>query len=119
MPLFSFSRQGPFPDAFLLRSFCRPAENVGPQTKRATASANQIFVGDCGAIVGVLIYRPSLNANFYRLPHGLAILYTGLGCLVAGYLWYSMDRANKTDNRSRNEGSDGKGDRALGYKFQI
>ncbi|GAA5903872.1 hypothetical protein JCM6882_001336 [Rhodosporidiobolus microsporus] len=96
-----------------------PSENVSPQTKRATASATQIFIGDVGAIAGVLVYRPSLNANFFRLPHGIAILYTGFGMLVAGFLWWSMARANRSDNRGRNGGSDGRGDRAVGYKFQL
>ncbi|GAA5862359.1 hypothetical protein JCM8547_007615 [Rhodosporidiobolus lusitaniae] len=96
-----------------------PSENVGPQTKRATAAATQIFIGDIGAIAGVLVYRPSLNAHFFRIPHGIAILYTGFGIAVATYLWISMRRANQTDNRKRNEGSDGKGDRALGYQFQL
>ncbi|GAA5934073.1 hypothetical protein JCM10213_008517 [Rhodosporidiobolus nylandii] len=96
-----------------------PSENVSPQTKRATASANQIFIGDIGAIVGVLVYRPDLNAHFFRLPHGIAILYTGFGMAVAGFLWWTMARANKSDNRSRNEGSDGRGDRKRGYRFQL
>jgi hypothetical protein len=42
---------------------------VSAQTKRATATANQIFVGNIGAIAGVLIYRPSLNGHFFRTPH--------------------------------------------------
>jgi hypothetical protein len=63
-----------------------PAENVSPQTKRATATAMQIFIGDIGgmkayhafwehrltdviAIAGVLVYRPSLSAHFFRTPH--------------------------------------------------
>ncbi|GAA6014330.1 hypothetical protein JCM10207_005423 [Rhodosporidiobolus poonsookiae] len=96
-----------------------PSENVSPQTKRATASANQIFVGDIGAIVGVLVYRPNLNANFFRLPHGIAILYTAFGMLVAAVLWLVMRRANQTGNSSRAKNSDERGDRAPGYKFQL
>jgi hypothetical protein len=63
-----------------------PAENVSPQTKRATATAMQIFIGDIGgmmiyhalwerrltdviAIAGVLVYRPSLSAHFFRTSH--------------------------------------------------
>ncbi|GAA5980656.1 hypothetical protein JCM11641_000165 [Rhodosporidiobolus odoratus] len=96
-----------------------PSENVSPQTKRATASATQIFIGDIGAIVGVLVYRPSLNANFFRVPHGIAILYTGFGMLIAGFLWWTMARANRSGNERRNEKSDGRGDRAKGYRFQL
>lgn len=71
-----------------------PSENVSPQTKRATASGIQIFIGDVGAISGVLVYRPSLNAHFYRIPHIIAIGYTIFGMLVAAYLWAYMGRKN-------------------------
>lgn len=43
---------------------------------------------------GVLIYRPSLNANFFRTPHLIAIGYTVFGILIATYLWWFMARAN-------------------------
>ncbi|GAA6033948.1 hypothetical protein JCM8097_000423 [Rhodosporidiobolus ruineniae] len=96
-----------------------PSENVSPQTKRATASATQIFIGDIGAIAGVLVYRPSLNSSFFRLPHGIAILYTGFGMAVAAFLWMSMKRANETGNERRSRRGGARGDRQRGYKFQL
>ncbi|GAA5847996.1 hypothetical protein JCM9279_003524 [Rhodotorula babjevae] len=101
-----------------------PSENVSPQTKRAVTSGNQIFIGDIGAITGSLVYRPSLSKNFYRVPHGIAILFTGLGCILALSLSLGMRRANVTDNAGRAEfvekkGEEARGDRRRGYKFQI
>ncbi|KAM0750490.1 MFS general substrate transporter [Meredithblackwellia eburnea MCA 4105] len=71
-----------------------PSENVSPQTKRAVASGIQIFIGDIGAIAGVLVYRPSLSTHFYRTPHLISIGYTVFGCLVALVLWWHMGREN-------------------------
>lgn len=84
----------------------------------------QIFIGDAGAIVGVLVYRPSLSTNFYRLPHGISILYTALGMFIAGALAFSMARSNKTGNARRADRKEAKGeiavgDRARGYLFQL
>lgn len=81
-------------------------------------------IGDIGAITGSLVYRPSLSKNFYRVPHGIAILFTGLGCVLALSLSLGMRRANVTDNAGRAEfvekkGEEARGDRRRGYKFQI
>ncbi|KAL8292577.1 hypothetical protein RQP46_001189 [Phenoliferia psychrophenolica] len=43
---------------------------------------------------GVLVYRPSLNANFFRTPHLIAVGYTIFGILVAAFLWIRMGREN-------------------------
>ncbi|GAA5979142.1 hypothetical protein JCM10908_002818 [Rhodotorula pacifica] len=101
-----------------------PSENVSPQTKRAVSSGMQIFIGDVGAIVGVLVYRPSLSHNFYRIPNGISILYTGLGMVLAAVLSITMARANKTGNAARaaakeRAGEPAIGDRAREYRFQI
>ncbi|GAA5820723.1 hypothetical protein JCM3770_005264 [Rhodotorula araucariae] len=101
-----------------------PSENVSPQTKRAVASGMQIFIGDVGAIAGTLIYRPSLNAHFFRTPHGIAILYTGCGILLALGLSLAMRRANIAKNahraaRDERKGEEPRGDRRRGYLFQI
>jgi len=71
-----------------------PGENVSGQTKRAVAVAMQIAIGDCGAIAGVLIYRPSLAAHNYRKPHIIAIGYLLSSMIAAAYLWYWMRHAN-------------------------
>ena len=54
-----------------------PSENVSPSTKRAVASGMQIFIGDIGAIAGVLIYRPAYSDNFYRKSHIVAVRAVG------------------------------------------
>ncbi|GAA5985674.1 hypothetical protein JCM5350_004133 [Sporobolomyces pararoseus] len=101
-----------------------PSENVSPQTKRATSTGMQIFIGDIGAIAGTLIYRPNLSQHFYRIPHGIAILYTGLGVFLALAMSWRMHLANKEKNegrasRAEKSGQEPKGDRSRGYLFQI
>ncbi|EIN04644.1 MFS general substrate transporter [Punctularia strigosozonata HHB-11173 SS5] len=115
-----------------------PAENVSPQTKRATVTAMQIFVGDIGAIAGVLIYRPNLAQHFYRKPHLIAIGYTLFGVLAAGYLWFWMRQSNRRrDLRLSQLGTDveakdkviqdsatfvngvRQGDRHVAYRYQL
>jgi hypothetical protein len=65
-------------NCFLLTSSW-PGENVSGQTKRAVALAMQITIGDIGAIVGMLVYRPSLAGHHYRVPHIVSIIYVLLG----------------------------------------
>ncbi|GAA5959743.1 hypothetical protein JCM8115_004847 [Rhodotorula mucilaginosa] len=101
-----------------------PSENVSPQTKRAVSSGMQIFIGDVGAIVGVLVFRPSLAHDFYRIPQGISILYTGLGMVLAAVLSITMARANRNGNAARaaakeRAGVPAIGDRAREYRFQI
>ncbi|KIM43201.1 hypothetical protein M413DRAFT_398146 [Hebeloma cylindrosporum] len=76
-----FAAAGIYTGNALLLSW--PGENVSAQTKRAVAVAMQITIGDIGAIAGVLIYRPSLNAHRFRTPHIIAIGYL---------LWLSFGR---------------------------
>ncbi|KZT56372.1 MFS general substrate transporter [Calocera cornea HHB12733] len=112
-----------------------PAENVSSQTKRAVAVALQISIGDLGAIVGVLVYRPDLAANLYRTPHIVAMAYLVFGSLVAGWLWFWLDKENKRrevvlSDRSekgveKEDGADDVdarrklGDRDLRWKYQL
>ncbi|KAK4046845.1 hypothetical protein OIO90_006421 [Microbotryomycetes sp. JL221] len=104
-----------------------PSMNCSPQTKRATASAIQIFIGDFGAVAGVLIYRPSFNANFFRKAHIIAIGYTVFGTLVAAWLWWSMARLNRKRalklvevEKGFDRDADKKlGDRATTYVYQL
>lgn len=89
----------------------------------------QITFGDIGAISGVLVYRPSLNVNFFRVPHIIAIGYVCFGIVVATYLWISMARDNRnrlvlreTGNekgRTRDQNGLVLGDRALTFVYQI
>jgi len=72
-----------------------PAENISSQTKCAVAVALQIPIGDLGAIVGVLVYRPDLAGNLYRTSHIIAMAYLVFGSLVAGWLWFWLNKENK------------------------
>ena len=47
-----------------------PANNVSGQTKRATASAMQISIGNLGAIMGTQLYRPAWGPRFF-IGHGV------------------------------------------------
>ncbi|SCZ94421.1 BZ3500_MvSof-1268-A1-R1_Chr12-2g03888 [Microbotryum saponariae] len=106
-----------------------PAENISGQTRRATATATQIFIGDIGAIAGVLVYRPSLNQHFFRTPHIIAIGYTLFGMLSAAWLWYWMRKQNlqrasiiqdnKQDGTAVPTTQDTRGDRAIDYVYQL
>jgi hypothetical protein len=54
----------------------------------------QITIGDCGAIAGVLIYRPAFSGSHFRKPHIIAIGYLTFGIAVAAALWTQMAREN-------------------------
>lgn len=122
-----FSVMGIYGANALLLSW--PAENVSPQTKRAVATAMQIFIGDIGAIAGVLIYRPSLSAHFFRIPHIIAIGYVIFGILIASGLSIYMNRSNRlrattATSAAKTTGSESQeacnlGDRNASYYYQI
>ncbi|KIK01867.1 hypothetical protein K443DRAFT_132091 [Laccaria amethystina LaAM-08-1] len=88
-----FAAAGIYTGNALLLSW--PGENVSAQTKRAVAVAMQITIGGIGAIAGVLIYRPSLQAHRFRTPHIISIGYLLFSVLVTLYLWTWMGRENK------------------------
>ena len=47
-----------------------PPNNVSGQTKRATASAVQISIGNLGAVMGTQLYRPAWGPRFF-IGHGV------------------------------------------------
>jgi len=51
-----------------------PANNVSGQTKRATANAMQISIGNLGAIIGTQLYRPKWSPRFL-VGHGVVRLF--------------------------------------------
>ncbi|KAJ3128129.1 hypothetical protein HK100_009346 [Physocladia obscura] len=74
-----------------------PSENVSGQTKRVTALALQITLGDIGAIAGTLLYRIPLGGlanTSYNVSHGLAILWLFVGIFAASSLWFLLSREN-------------------------
>jgi len=58
---------GVFPATAVVLSW--PANNVSGQTKRATASAMQISIGDIGPIIGTQLYRPKWSPRHF-VGHG-------------------------------------------------
>lgn len=71
-----------------------PANNVSGQTKRATASATQISIGNLGAILGTQLYRPATAPEFY-LGHEFALGYLVANVLVVGGLREVLRRENE------------------------
>jgi len=113
-----------------------PSENISGQTKRAVGVAMQITIGDCGAITGVLLYRPAFAGDHYRKPHIIAIGYVVFALVVAGALWRWMAKENKRRDAliekgeevagEGKSGEDGEsvdgvllGDRSVKWRYQI
>jgi len=129
-----FASAGVYTGNALLLSW--PGENVSGQTKRAIAVAMQITIGDIGAIVGVLIYRPSFSGHRFRKPHIITIGYITFAVLVTSYLWWAMSKENKrrdgiqaarggkkqASDDGHEEGEEERirlGDRHVAYRYQI
>ncbi|KAL6712740.1 hypothetical protein ACLMJK_009678 [Lecanora helva] len=80
-----------------------PANNVSGQTKRATANAMQISIGNLGAVLGTQLYRGADGPRFF-LGHSFAFGYLCANILVVGFLWIILRRENaKRDRGERNE----------------
>ena len=58
---------GIFPAGAIVLSW--PANNVSGQTKRATANAMQISIGNLGAVMGTQLYRPKWSPRYF-VGHG-------------------------------------------------
>ena len=58
---------GTFPARAIVLSW--PANNVSGQTKRVTAHAIQISIGDLGAALGTQLYRPEWGPRYF-VGHG-------------------------------------------------
>jgi hypothetical protein len=75
-----------FPSTAIIVSW--PANNVSGQTKRATASALQISVGNIAAIMGTQLYRPKWSPRYF-VGHGMVRVsasYPGLGRMLKCFL---------------------------------
>ena len=80
-----------------------PANNVSGQTKRATANAMQISIGNLGAVLGTQLYR-STDGPRYFLGHSFALGYLCFNVLVVGTLWMILRKENAwRDKGERND----------------
>lgn len=87
-----FAAMGIYPSVALVLSW--PAVNVSGQTKRATANAMQISIGNLGAVIGTQLYRPA-TAPRYVLGHSVALGYLIGNIIVVSLLWWLLTRENK------------------------
>jgi len=87
-----FAAIGIYPSVALV--LCWPAINVSGQTKRATANAMQISIGNLGAVLGTQLYRP-ITAPRYVLGHSFALGYLCMNIVVVSTLWYVLNKENK------------------------
>jgi MFS family permease len=87
-----FAAVGIYPSVALVLSW--PAINVSGQTKRATANAMQISIGNLGAVLGTQLYRPN-TAPRYVLGHSFALGYLVMNIVVVNTLWWKLKQENK------------------------
>ena len=83
---------GIYPSVALVLSW--PAVNVSGQTKRATANAIQISIGNLGAVIGTQLYRPK-NSPRYVVGHSVALAYLVGNLVVVSTLWYLLKKENE------------------------
>ncbi|KAK3208593.1 hypothetical protein GRF29_77g1198002 [Pseudopithomyces chartarum] len=83
---------GIYPSVALVLSW--PAVNVSGQTKRATANAMQISIGNLGAVIGTQLYRPATSPR-YVLGHSVALGYLIGNIIVVSLLWLLLAKDNK------------------------
>ncbi|OCK74042.1 MFS transporter [Lepidopterella palustris CBS 459.81] len=118
-----FAAAGIYPSVALALSW--PANNVSGQTKRATANAMQISIGNLGAVLGTQLYRPN-TAPRYILGHSFALGYLASNVVVVGTLWFILTRENSKKEKhlehhpttGNGEGGE-KGDRHPRWRFNV
>ena len=79
-----------------------PANNVSGQTKRATANALQISIGNLGAVLGTQLYRTDSAPRFF-VGHGFAFGYLCANVLVVGTLWAVLRAENARRDRGERD----------------
>lgn len=92
-----FAAAGIYPATAIVLSW--PANNVSGQTKRATANAMQISIGNLGAVLGTQLYRSGYGPRFF-LGHGFALGYLCCNVVVVAALWAVL----RTENARRDRG---------------
>jgi len=120
-----FAAAGIYPSTALVLSW--PANNVSAQSKRATANAMQISIGNLGAVLGTQLYRPVTSPR-YLLGHGFALGYLAANIVVVGILWVVLTKENGRKEReaveqgiSEARGADEawKGDEDVRWRFTV
>lgn len=96
-----FAAAGIYPSVALGLSW--PAVNVSGQTKRATANAMQITIGNVGAVIGTQLYRPS-DAPRYVVGHAVALAYLVANLAVVAVIWGVHSRINKRRETGAQQG---------------
>ena len=92
---------GIYPSVAIVLSW--PANNVSGQTKRATANALQISIGNLGAVLGTQLYRSNDTPRFF-LGHGFALGYLCMNIIVVGTLWAVLRAENRKRDRGERDG---------------
>ncbi|KAI1813212.1 major facilitator superfamily domain-containing protein [Poronia punctata] len=87
-----FAAGGIYPAVALVLSW--PTINVSGQTKRATATAMQISIGNVGAVIGTQLYRGNDGPRFV-LGHSFALAYLVANSIVVTVLAVLLKRENK------------------------
>lgn len=101
-----------------------PANNVSGQTKRATANAMQISIGNLGAVLGTQLYRTESKPRFF-VGHGFALGYLLANVAVVSTLWWVLARVNRQRDQQTSgkaskdyEDADWEGDDDPRWRFQ-
>jgi len=115
-----FAAAGIYPSTAIVLSW--PAANVSGQSKRATATAMTITIGNLGAVLGTQLYRPATSPRWY-LGHSFALGYLVANVGVATTLWILLRRENKRKLSGQASGSTGaegtvKSDEDVRFLFQ-
>ena len=83
---------GIYPGCAIVLSWA--AANVSAQTKRATATAMTITIGNLGAVLGTQLYRPATSPRWY-LGHAFSLGYLVASMVVVSTLWVLLTRENE------------------------
>ncbi|CEJ90277.1 Putative MFS general substrate transporter [[Torrubiella] hemipterigena] len=117
-----FAAAGIYPATALVLSW--PAMNVSGQTKRATANAMQISIGNLGAVLGTQLYR-SNDGPRYIVGHSMALGYLVANVIVVLVLARRLKKQNeerdavvaKLDHIGQVENWDGDADKRWRFQY--
>lgn len=117
-----FAAAGIYPSTALVLSW--PAINVSGQTKRATACAMQITIGNLGAVIGTQLYR-SEDSPRYIVGYSVALGYIATNAIIAAVTWWVLKRENARRDATGVEakvdsyGADWKGDGDVRWRYAL